>query len=265
MVRALTNDRPPSIPHRGTLKRWTPQLSVEVPVLSFSQVAFRIFDQPNERVLVQDLTSATATGSRKQPFMVAAVTILVLAAAVVGIGQGDLSGQASPQEVAERYLAARDAYDANAARPLIAPDAQLADMPVIGVDELDAGFEMLSIYEMSYDPFECSEAEGGPEVWVVCTYQLNSAANGPVGYPPIGGKIRFRIVEGKIAELRNQAPVGLYSPFVFRPFIDWLVAEHGEEAVERLYRILPSGIATPRLDPEALDYARTIVAEYTGS
>lgn len=182
--------------------------------------------------------------------------------ALVGVFRLTNADPSTPLEVAERYLSARDAYDVEAARALIAADAQLSDMPVIGVDEFEAGFEMLSIYEMSYDPFECTQGEGAGANRVRCSYKLYSALNDPVGYPPVTGNMSFEIVDGKILQLNNQFPFGLYSPNVFRPFVDWVIAEHGEQAIDRLYRILPSGTATPRLDPESLDYTRTVLAEY---
>ena len=182
--------------------------------------------------------------------------------ALVGVILLTDTGPSTPLEIAERYLMARDAYDAEAVRALIAPGAQLNDMPAINLDELEAGLEMLSIYEFSYDPFECTPGEGDPDSWVSCRYQLETALNGPVGYPPVAGHMSFQIVDGNIVQLHNQFPMGLYSPSVFRPFLDWLAAEHGDGAVDRLYRMLPSGVATPRLDRESLNYARTIVADY---
>lgn len=170
---------------------------------------------------------------------------------------------ASPLEVAERYLAARDAYDSEAARALIAEGASLRDMPVIDIDEFDAGFEMLSSYEFSYDPFECALSR--PEGWVTCNYALDTALNDPVGHPPVSGKIFLYINDGKIDELINEFPFDVYGSEVFRPFIAWLTLEHGAEAIDRLYRELPDGVITPRLDPEALEYARTILADYRES
>jgi hypothetical protein len=209
---------------------------------------------------------ATATESEANPQKRPRKWLPVLAAgivlALVGVSLLTTAGPSTPLEVAERYLSARDAYDVESARALIAPGAQLSDMPVIGADELEAGFEMLSIYEMSYDPFECTQGEGEQSTWVSCSYKLNTALNGPVGYPPVTGGISFEIVDGKIVQLLNQFPFGLYSPNVFLPFVGWVTAEHGEEAIDRLYRELPGGTATPRLDPESLEYTRTVLAEY---
>ncbi|HEX5722225.1 MAG TPA: hypothetical protein VFZ06_05690 [Acidimicrobiia bacterium] len=207
---------------------------------------------------------STPNGQSKWRLALLAGAVIALAGAYVILSSGDLfRGQLSPQEIAERYLEARNEYDAKAARALIAPDALLNDVPLIGFHELDAGFEALSIFEISQDPFECMV--GDRETWVSCSYQLDSALNDPVGYPPVAGKINFRIADGKIVELQHNFPFGLYSPFVWRPFVDWLMAEHGEASFDRIYRILPSGTATPRLDSEALSYARTAVADYRAS
>lgn len=190
------------------------------------------------------------------------VGVLVAALAVVGFLA---TGPSDPVEVAERYMAARDAYDVEVARSLVAPDAQLRDMPEMTFSELDAGFEVLSVYQMSYDRFDCVRAGGDQEDMVTCTYQMDTALNDPVGYPPVPGRMDFRIADGKIVELRNHFPYATFSPNVFDPFTRWVYASHGQEGLARLMDQLDRGPATPRLDQESIDFARIVVSEYRQS
>lgn len=204
--------------------------------------------------------------TRKRAIVIAAGAFLVVAAVAVLFGQfNPFTAEPSPQQVAERYLAARDAYDAEAARALIAPDAVLNDIPVIPIDELDAGFDVLSIYEFSFDPIECSTVENAATSRVTCSYRLHTALSDVVGYPPVAGAMNFEIVDGKITRLDDNFPFLEFSPNVFRPFATWLAIEHGTEAIGELFRILPSGTATSLLDEEARALARSRVAEYRES
>jgi hypothetical protein len=213
-----------------------------------------------------DVQQADAPKTRKRGLVIAVGALLALAAVVVVYGQLDSSSdQPSPQQVAEQYFAARNAYDAEAARELMADDAVLNDMPVIGIDQLEEGFDVLSIYGFSFDAVDCAPGGTSATSQVRCSYQMFTFLNEPVSYPPVAGAMDFEIVDGKIARLDNRFPYAQFSPNVFHPFASWVAAEHGDDSLRGLFDTLPSGTATPRLDEESRALARSLVAEYRGS
>jgi len=74
---------------------------------------------------------ATATG--------AVVVLVAVGLLVMTRDEGTVLGGATPVEIAESYMDARNAFDAERADTLLAPDVSLNDTPIIGLDELGPG------------------------------------------------------------------------------------------------------------------------------
>jgi hypothetical protein len=197
----------------------------------------------------------------------AAAAALVLALGLPLIlfgGEGAIFGSPpTPVEIAERYMEARNAWDAERAEELLAPDARLDDVPIIGRDELVAGFEALRVYQFQYEPFECTETRSAPPAIVACTYMMDSVVSHIVDYPPVPGNFRFVIEDGQITRLTHNFNFGEFAPNVYEKFVVWLKSEH-PGVYDRLYRV-ESGMDTPILTPEALELAAEYIRLYDQS
>ncbi len=83
---------------------------------------------------------------RWAPAFVAALVVLLIGVPLfLTRDSGDVFGlfRQTPVEIAEAYMEARNAYDAEAARSLLAEDVVMRDQPMIrDLGELSAGFEV---------------------------------------------------------------------------------------------------------------------------
>jgi hypothetical protein len=198
------------------------------------------------------------------PALVAGVLVLFLGIPVLIVRNGgSVFGlfEASPLEVAERYIAARNAYDPEAARAVLADDVVMNDTPIIAdLGELSPGFEALRRYEFQFSPYECSQIAAGPPARVVCNYMMTTNLQRIVGYPPIAGGFNFTISDGRITNLIHSFNFSEFGPNAYDSFLTWLDAAH-PGGFDQLFRIV-DGVSTPRLTPEALDLISVYVAEF---
>ena len=101
--------------------------------------------------------------------------------------------QRSPVEIAERYMEARNAYDAGTRRDqAMADDVEMHDIPIISdLGELSAGFEALRRYEFQFTPYECVETVAGPPATVVCTYMMDTNLSRDCRLSTCPGRLQF--------------------------------------------------------------------------
>ena len=188
-----------------------------------------------------------------------AVVLLAGIVFVVLSRDGGLFASPTPLQVAQSYMEARNAWDADAARSLLADDVSMIDSPIITIDGFGPEFEVLRVYEFQYEPFECIEYT---EI-VKCTYLMTSNLQDIVGYPPIPGSFELAIEDGQIVLLHHLFNYNEFGTNVYDPFLTWLESAH-PGSFDQLFRI-EGAVATPRTTPEALELARTYVAEYDES
>lgn len=201
------------------------------------------------------------------PALVAGVLVLLVGIPfLVARNGGGVFGlfQASPVEVAERYMEARNAYDADSAQSVLADDVEMHDVPIISdLGELGASFEALRGYEFQFSPYECVETDDGPPARVVCTYMMDTNLSRIVGYPPVQGSFNFTVSDGRIVRLIHNFNFNEFSVNVYDEFLTWLETAH-PGGFDQLFRI-EGNVSTPRLTPEALDLIPIYVAEYEES
>lgn len=204
------------------------------------------------------------------------VGILAVAGALTLTGTGPLGGFAvSPDpadrvaeavEVAEAYLAARDAHDAEAALALLADDAVIASAFFLELDELEPAFEALRLYGFRVSPFDCDvpappdDASADGPIRVECDYNLDSRLQQITDHPPIGATFRFTVEDGVITRLADGFPYNRYGLRLWEPFADWL-ARRDSVSYDVLYRS-SGGRALPRLTPQAMELAPVVLDEY---
>jgi hypothetical protein len=188
---------------------------------------------------------------------VVALVILTLVPWVDGRNVLD-SLRSSPVEVVNRYMEARNAYDPERARALMTDDAVLLDVHRMSRQELELGFESLRVYGMQFEPYDCANRAGS--ILVTCTYEMDSRLSEIVGFPPVEGRIRFLVENGRITSLVHDFNFEDYAPNVFEPYIEWLEEEH-PGAREQLF-IVDDGVNTPILTEESLDLADSYLDDY---
>ena len=164
----------------------------------------------------------------------------------------------SPVEVANSYMEARNAYDAERAGALMTDDAFLVDVHRMTREELELGFESLRVYGMRFDPFDCANRTGS--TLVTCSYQMDSRLSQIVGFPPVEGRIQFLVENGRITSLVHDFNFDEYAPTVFEPYIEWLEEEH--PGVKEQLFVVEDGVVTPILTDSSLDLAERYLDEY---
>ena len=164
----------------------------------------------------------------------------------------------SPVEVANQYMEARNAYDADRAGALMTDDASLFDVHRMTREELELGFESLRIYGMQFVTFDCDNRVG--TTLVRCTYQMDSRLSEIVGFPLVEGRMQFLVENGRITSLVHTFNFDEYAPSVFEPYIEWLEEEH-PGAREQLF-VVDDGVVTPILTDSSLDLAERYLDEY---
>lgn len=165
--------------------------------------------------------------------------------------------QPSPVEIAESFMAARNAYDVEKTMSLLADDVGTVPRP-LSRDELAFAFEAEEVYGVRYEPFDCRHdsdlAWAGGDASVTCTYLMGHKLSRIEGYPPVESSFRFRIREGRMALLSFPLLDLWWSeddyvsvegrffddpsadPAEFDNFLEWLDAEH-PQAVEVAYEL----------------------------
>ena len=136
------------------------------------------------------------------PAVVAAVVVMILAGASVVVFTGDTEpdvagGPASPVEIATAFIEARDAWDGEAARALVADDA-LIDGFVATADEYLTQDEFERATGWRFMQPDCAETVAGPPADVFCTYTMENAWSRARGVGPFpNSKFWFTIADGR--------------------------------------------------------------------
>ncbi|MGH8923238.1 MAG: hypothetical protein ACRDWA_01120 [Acidimicrobiia bacterium] len=169
------------------------------------------------------------------------------------------SFSATPVDVSNQYMEARNAYDAEKASALMTADASVLDVPRMDRGGLAGGFEALRVYEASFEPFECTSKEG--TTLVNCTYAFDTNLSRIVGYPAVEGSIQLLVEDGMITSLVHNFNFDDYA--VFEKFAVWLGTEHPDE----FFRVYEDrgGVLSPITTPEALAQLRGFIEEYDRS
>lgn len=184
---------------------------------------------------------------------IAAASMVVLTALL--IFRVDPFRPQSDLEVANGYMDARNQWDASTARALLAPDAILNDSPIIGIDELELGFEALRVYGFQFKPYMCEEFGQLTR----CTYSMTTELQRITGAAPVEGSFEFEIDGGRITALFHTFNYTDFGPN-FDAFLVWLDNAH-PGSFGQLFRE-EGALATPLLTREAVDLAATYLAEY---
>jgi hypothetical protein len=155
---------------------------------------------------------------------IAVVVLLVGVTASLTDGFGLAGGnERSPVELAEAYMEARNAHDADRWAELFSKEATIVDIPpVADLSELSLFAEVEAQFELQFSPYECSVAVDN-ERMVTCTYELDSRLQRVLGEGPVSGEISIFTEDGKVTLTAHSFP-SAYEEAWF-PFGDFLVSE----------------------------------------
>jgi hypothetical protein len=164
-------------------------------------------------------------------------------------------------ETAQAYIDARNAYDADRARELVADTFTTSEVPdayTLGTMEL--AFEIHEGYGFHYAEGDCelhtsrSRAHVGGQVAVACDYLWTTELQRITGYPPVPVGFVFRIKNGLIASIGHD-----WNPYEFMPNVydPWVAFLDGHDPVFR-----ENALTTHELDPERTRAFKEQAPEY---
>ena len=129
--------------------------------------------------------------------------------------------------LAQRFVEARDAWDGEAVRALVADDAVIDDFDVSNADDYLLGAEIEQATGWRYLQPECTAIVPGPPIQVSCTYTMENAWSQALGVGPFtGSNFTFVIADGQIQQITHVFDFSQFSPQVYEVFLDWLTATH---------------------------------------
>jgi hypothetical protein len=149
--------------------------------------------------------------------------------------------------IAERFMRARNAYDAETALSLLDDDEvaarlvsqQLYDgwassmMPTVRLSpgKVALALEVERLYGVRYRAVDCRRAPDRHDPHIICSYRMASRLRRILGRPPLESSVALRIRHGRIDFLSfpwlniSFDPGGIY-PAEFEGFVRWLEVEH---------------------------------------
>ena len=226
----------------------------------------RVFDEVSRRA------SRQAAGTDRSPgwnlwlsgAIVSAALGLVLLVTVAG-RPADQSLQAARHpalDVVDRYVSARNSFDAESAAALLAPDAVVIEYPLIrDLGELDEAYAYLELVDEELTIETCSSPDAfAPDV--TCSYRVENRLTRRAGGPPLAGQLHITVEQLRIAELENEPQLETYEERTMAPLARWLEREvdAGQDAVFHMQFRGTDVVETPRL--EQLDTLRAILDSY---
>jgi hypothetical protein len=190
--------------------------------------------------------------------------------------------------IAERFMRARNAYDAEGALSLLGrdgatarlteqqlPTGTSATMPEIRLSrgELALALEAEQLYGVRYRSVDCRAAPDPHDVHVVCSYRMTSRLRRILGAPPPESSVTLGVRRGRIDSLSfpwlniGFDPGGIY-PAEFEGFVRWLEVEHPDAGAPfddgTLFRTMGQELVL-NLTRDSLDFLRRRLEQYERS
>ena len=155
-------------------------------------------------------------------------------------------------DLAQRFVEARDRWDGEAVRALIADDVEIVgENQVTTADEylVNADFERVTGWRFLQP--ECTATEVGPPVEVTCGYVMENAWSQALGVGPFpGSSFQFVIDDGQIQQVTHSFDFESFAPQVFEVWVAWLTDNHPDD-VDVMYDFT-GAVPVVHSTPEAL-------------
>lgn len=180
--------------------------------------------------------------------LAAAAAVLILGVATVFLTTGGSPFAQGPNavEVAEAYIDARNDYDVDRARDLLAEDFTTTEAPYghRGHETLDLVFQSWNDWGFEFTDVSCEEvSEGSGGHLVRCDYLWNTDVTRAGGFSPTEANLQLLIQDGMIRRVIGSETGS--EPW-WKTFVAFLEAESPDDFGETVYR------AVELLDPDAV-------------
>ncbi|HSI93344.1 MAG TPA: hypothetical protein VK925_07560 [Jiangellaceae bacterium] len=147
-----------------------------------------------------------------------------------------------PVDLAERYIDARNDYDAQQARELVSDDFRTTEPPsgFLGVRTMELAFEIHKVYRFHYYEVDCTPHEQTPDrATVRCDYLWTTELHRIGNFPPTPGQLTVFVEDGRIARVDHRSG----ELAMWDAFTAFLRAEYPD-----FYRVVYNSLG---LDPES--------------
>lgn len=176
------------------------------------------------------LTRAPTSSARGGPRRLAPAALVAALALLVGVPVGLFftDSRPSPVEIAESYIEARKASDADRARELVADDFRTTEPPdgFVDAEGMELAFQQHEAYGFHYGDVDCDVTdEAGGVTWVECGYLWTTELHRIANQPATPESMRFVIEDDLIqAVARGQRNFSEW----WDSWLDFLGSEHPE-------------------------------------
>lgn len=172
-------------------------------------------------------------------------------------------GPASPQEVADAYMEARQDLDTKAITGLFAPDATVLEDD-FDLSEMPALIEFWRATGWDWTPTGCTEIVSGPAFnTFTCGYEFENDWTRVLDHPPVTGAITLVIGGEEISQITSLTSYIDVSQLndVWGAVIDWMTANHPDDT-RTMYT---DDMSHPELDPAAIALWERYTDEYVAA
>jgi hypothetical protein len=164
-----------------------------------------------------------------------------------------------------RFIEARDQWDGESVRSLVADDAVIDDFAVATAEDYLANAEFERITEWRFLQPQCAATEVDPPVEVTCAYVMQNALSEALGVGPYTGtSIEFVIEDGQIRHVTHHFDYSQYSVQAFEVFTRWLVDAHPGD-IDVMLDTADDGSAMRSTTPESLALWAQRIPEFVAS
>ena len=171
----------------------------------------------------------------------------------------------APVEIGRSFIESQNAFDADAAIALFAPDAEIDHGLGTGVEGLSSNFAWHEAIGSHLVVEECTQAGVDQPGAVTCTYTYENAWTQVLGVGPFGGSyFDFVITNGQIQELVDNFDSTGFSGQAWEVFQDWVRANHPED-VSNMYDFRDPRNDGVRVTPEAVVLWKQYTDEFVES
>jgi hypothetical protein len=198
----------------------------------------------------------------------AASILLITVGAVLVLGDDEDEPEVSSAatlaaiDLAQRFMAARDAWDGETIRSLLADDATIDDFAVENTEEYLANAEMERAAGWRHLQPECTATRIGPPIGVTCEYVMENALSRALGVGPYtGSRVEFTIADGHIASVTNRFDSSVYSGQTLEPFLMWVDEAHPGDG-DVMFGTTATGDLVGSTTPESIDLWQRNVTQF---
>lgn len=184
-------------------------------------------------------------------------------AASQSMSSGELSVQSmSSEDLARSYIEARQNYDINQIKPLLADNAKIIENGnPISIEELTSILRYLEATDLTEEIDSCGPKTDGSTNEITCSVRLRSKVSDALEIAPVpGSKFDFVISNNRISSVDLVLELGFWAPNVFNKVRGYIQQNHPESISKMLVN---GGIVG--ISDEGIQLWKELTAEYIES